>query len=126
MFKRSKLHIKIYKNRVDATNLRTGKSISAQAVRSFSSNRLLVSDFFCFTETLVKCTNPLNPKVWRFFNPPLEMFMQAMEMYDGGLGTVEIMSLKDAAEHIGALKVIVRDGSENYSKNQILELLKKK
>ncbi|MBD80142.1 MAG: hypothetical protein CL840_14610 [Crocinitomicaceae bacterium] len=116
------VHIKVFRNKIEVIDFKSGKTKSVLASRSFSSKRLLIADFHSAEATMKKALDAVIPIYFGVISPSLDVFIQAMEIYNGGLSMVEVRTFVDSAEHCGAKRVVVRDGSKFYSANQVIKL----
>jgi hypothetical protein len=100
-------------------------SFKRKADPVFSSSRLLVADFNAAQILLRAILDDFVPSWW-IVSQGIEVVIQAMEMYEGGLSPVECRALDDLARHAGAYKVVICDGYVTLSNKDALQKLKSK
>lgn len=126
MFKTIHLLIKVYSNRIELINLDNEKTFTKTSEKPFSSSRLIIADFHeakFFFKDVVKEVFAMEGI--RFLAPKIKAAFQVMELYEGGLSEVEMRAFKDIAELSGIYKVLITDGSKQFSNKYALEMLKK-
>ena len=113
------VYLKIWRNRIEATHLETGETVSIPATEPFSSTRNVVGNFDAAQRTLNAALNALGLKR-KFFPPPLRVFFQQREQTEGGLDDLEKRALRDLGDMAGAKEVYLIDHSNDLSTDEVL------
>ena len=116
------VYIKIFNNKIEIKDLRTGKSISRESSSHFSNTRLLIADFNVaelFIRSLLE--EVLSPQ--RFFQRSLKVVIQPMEDFEGGLSESEKRILRDIGEQIGGVHVVLVENTRPLSEAEALSKL---
>ncbi|HEY9082397.1 MAG TPA: hypothetical protein VIN73_03630 [Vicingaceae bacterium] len=120
--KRKTLYIRLYTNIVFIRDVESKKELKKEAIKPFSSSRLLFADYEQGEEFLIQTIKEL------FEGEPVSSFnilIQPMEKIEGGLSSVENRALMDVAEHIGGRNIVIYDKTNLLSDNMVLEMVKK-
>lgn len=96
ILKKIPLYIKFYKNRIVIDRLDNGKS--KEKLANFSNSRILCGDLEIMINTLTEVIEVLCPKEGIFANN-YDAVLHQLEMNEEGLSSVEMRTLRDAAEH---------------------------
>lgn len=120
MFKKKYVYLKIFRDKVVATNLTTGESISSPPGTSFSSARSVLGNI----GTLLKLCRPMVKELvpsegWH----GLRVLIQQMEDLEGGPSQIEERALMDIAEQAGGKFVVLRFGEKELSADEARNLL---
>ena len=119
------VYIKMYVNRVEVMDLRSGESLTkATNDGEFSNDRLVVANFQV-AEALVRLVLKDLLKLRSFLQPSLRVVIQQMEKLEGGLSQIEIRVLRDLAEVAGASHVAVIEIARPLSQQEALSELNK-
>ncbi len=86
------IYIQIRKNQITVRNIDTQQQATGYA--TFSTERLLVGDFFPAEKLLNELAKPLMPRFNTPFNRP-GLVVHALEITQGGLSPVEIRTLSE-------------------------------
>ena len=124
MFNKTPLFIKVYKNEIEIKKLKDFESIKRESNKPFSSERLLIADFHVAEEFIRSLIDELLSDAG-FFSSGIVIIIQAMELYEGGLSSVERRTYRDLGEHLGASTTILCDGSETITNQGALARLEK-
>jgi actin-like ATPase involved in cell morphogenesis len=114
MFKSKSIYIKIKRNHVEVTDLKTGKTVSQQATRPFSSTRNIVSNFNNANEAIESALKELGLRK-SFFLLSFKILIHQLEGLEGGLSDIEKRALRDLAEMAGANKVYILEQTQPLS-----------
>lgn len=121
LFKPICLHIKLYSNRIEITNLETGESVSKTAEENFSTARIVIGNFAKAEKLIEAVLKDLHFRKQTF--GALKVLIQQMEKLEGGLSDIEKRAMRDLAEQVGAKYVIVVDHANTLSVEEaMLEL----
>ncbi len=104
IFKRPSFYLKLYFNKVEITNLETGETIIKNALKNFSTKRLVIADFNN-VELLIRETINEFETSKGFFNKSFHAIMQQMEAFEDGVSEIEKRAMRDLAEQAGAVDV---------------------
>lgn len=104
------LYIKVYRDRLELQHIESGNSISANALKPFTTTRLLVGQFNEADELLKNAFKRLYKPRW--FSPKPMVIIQPMEKTDGGLSQVEERVFLELAAGVGARRSVVWVGHE--------------
>lgn len=119
LFKPTPYYIRIYKNKIEVKNLKTGQSITRVSAKEFSSNRLLLADFEVAEQFFRTVISEFSGS--KLFTRSLKVAMQPMELIEGGLSPTEKRAFRDSAEHIGAIKMIIINHTNYLSDKEFEE-----
>lgn len=119
LFKPLPVYIKIFSNKIEVTDLKTGNSLIKVAVDQFSNERLVIANFQN-AETLLRSALKELLKLRSFLQPSLKVVIQQMEKLEEGLSQVEIRALRDIAEMAGASHVTVIGHAKPLSQYEAL------
>ena len=122
MFKSKAIYIKIKRNLVEVTDLKTGETVVKHAVQPFSSTRNVVSSFNPVNETIQSALEELGAT--STFLSKFNILIQQLEGIEGGLSDIEKRALRDLAEMAGANKVVILEQTEPLSTEVAIETLK--
>lgn len=120
--KRKTLYIRLYTNIVFIRDVESKKELKKEAIKPFSSSRLLFADFINGEECIITTIKEL------FEGKPTSTFnilIQPMEKIEGGLSSVENRALMDVAEHIGGRNIVIYDKTNLLCDDMVLEMVKK-
>jgi hypothetical protein len=121
-FHRPTLYVRFFINRIEIRDLDTGRVIDRNSSTPFSSERLLLADFFtaeCFLRELVKELYPTY-----FLSPPsFKMVIQPMEKKEGGLSQVELRAFADSGEQAGGVIVKLYQESNLLSDDEVRKII---
>ena len=122
LFKTLPIYIKITKNKVEITNLETGKTVSKAAENNFSSVRNVVSNFNDASKTIRSALADLGvtDSLW---NRKLKILIQQLEGTEGGLSDIEKRALRDLAEMAGGRSVYIVEHSRQLTVSDALSKL---
>ena len=116
------VYVKVYVNQIEIVQLNNGSTLKSSAVQPFSSARLAVADFDAF-ELLLRRTLQELTDSGRTFMPSYNILIQQFDMSEGGLSSVEMRALRDAADQAGGKRtVIVTHTRELSLQEAILEI----
>lgn len=114
MFKSRQLYIKIRRDHIEVTDLKSGETVFKRALNPFSSIRNIVSNFKNANETIQSALLELGIRR-SFFQSPLKILIHQLEGLEGGLSDIEKRALRDLAEMAGANKVQIIEQLEPLS-----------
>ena len=120
--KRKTLYLRLYTNIVFIRDVESKKELKKEAIKPFSSSRLLLADYEQGEEFLIQTIKEL------FEGKPTSTFnilIQPMEKIEGGLSSVEKRAFIDSVQHIGGKSIIIYDKTNRLSDNMVLEMVKK-
>ena len=112
------VHLKIYPDEIEITDLRNGHTIRRAAIQKFSSPRMLVAEFY-LTEALAKSILTdlgIGGRV-------LKIAVQQMVDLGGGITNTEQRHLRDLCEHIGAADSIILLHTRAVPATEVMRLL---
>lgn len=115
LFKQPKVYVKIYRDRMEITNLDTGDVLSRTG--KFSAQRNVVSDFGnaeLLIRSMIKEMRISNS----FISRSLKILMHQLEGAEGGLNDIEKRALRDLAEQAGASFVAICWEPRTYSNHE--------
>ena len=104
------LYVRIRKNRVTVRHPRSGREVTLDAVKPFTTTRLLIGEFRAAEETFAMAIKSALPRSW--FRPSPVVVVHPLEMIEGGLSEIEERILKEVFLGIGAVKSVVWVGPE--------------
>ena len=116
------VYIRLFKNRVEITRLDTGRTVSENAVRSFSNDRLVLAHFDNAEQLIRETLDKLLNKKW-FLREIFTVAIQQMEQLEGGLSQIEQRALEDLVEHAGAKEVTVIDHGRALTEKEVMREL---
>ncbi len=123
-FRTVRIYIKISKNKVEVTDLETGKTVSQSAENDFSSIRNVVSNFNNANQTIGSVLKEMNINT-SFWRPRTKILIQQLEVTEGGLSDIEKRALRDLGEMAGGNQVYIIEHSRQVSiVDALLELQK--
>ena len=125
MLKSTRIYIKLTKDKVEATNLETGETISMRAINSFSSKRNIVGNFNNAYATVQAALKELGVKR-NLFGSNLKVLIQQLEGTEGGLSDIEKRALHDIGEMVGGKKIVIVEHSKAMTENNALLALASK
>jgi len=114
----------MFVDKIEITDLNTGRSLIKTSSNHFSNERLVVANFQN-AETLVRKGLKELLNLRSFLQPSLKIAIQQMERLEGGLSQVEIRVLRDVAEVAGASHVVVIENGRSLSQHEVLQELEK-
>jgi MreB/Mbl protein len=120
--KPASVYIKIFYNKVEITNLKTGETISRQALEPFSNKRLVVADFNV-AELLIRSIVKELQLTKSFIGRSLRIIIQQMENLEDGLSETEKRVLRDLSEQAGGAFVIIVEHTRPLSSNEAISEL---
>lgn len=116
IFKKIPVYVKIYNNKIEATNLANGNTVSLHATKKFSSSRIVIADFNSIEILLRSAFQELGLAR----KPRLKALMQIMEKVEGGLTELEKRGLRDLGEQAGAMEVYILEHNRKLSVEEAL------
>jgi hypothetical protein len=119
IFKAIPVYVKIYNDKIEATNLATENTVIVNAAAKFSSSRIVISNFNN-AELLLRNSLQDLGLVKKFLSPRLKVLMQIMENVEGGLSELEKRGLRDLAEQAGAADVYILEHNKKLSIQEAL------
>ena len=122
-FKKTPVYIKLWRNKVEITNLETKETRTA--MDNFSTERNVVANFQEADATIRSVLAELGLKA-SFFGPQLKVLMQQLERSEGGLSDIEKRALRDLGEMTGASSVQLVEHSHNLTIDDAIKELNKK
>ena len=125
MLKSKWIYIKLTKNKVEATNLETGETISRTAITSFSSTRNIVGNFNNAYTTVLTALEELGVRR-NLFGTNFKVIIQQLEGTEGGLSDIEKRALRDIGEMVGGKKILIVEHSRPMTINEALLELESK
>lgn len=117
-FKPTPVYVKVYPDKIEIINLKTGASVVRSPLQPFSSSRMVVADFGgaeLLSRQLVKELG--------LARKSLNVLIQQMQVWDGGLSEVEKRVLRDLAEQIGAGSVYLVTDNRRLSNDEARQIL---
>ena len=122
-FKRTPVYIKLWRNKVEITNLETKETRTA--MDNFSTETNVVANFQEADATIRSVLAESGLKA-SFFGPQLKVLMQQLEGSEGGLSDIEKRALRDLGEMTGASSVQLVEHSHNLTIDDAIKELNKK
>jgi MreB/Mbl protein len=119
IFRKIPVYIKVYNDKIEATDLVTENTISLLATSKFSTIRIVIADFNN-AETLLRQAFYELGLSRKYFSPRLKVLMQIMEKLEGGLSDLERRGLRDLAEQAGAIEVYILEHHRKLSTQEAL------
>ena len=104
------VYVRIRKNHVTVRHPRSRRDVALEAVKPFTTTRLLVGDLRAAHETFLAALRSTVPTSW--FRPSPVVVVHPLEMTEGGLSEVEERILKEVFLGLGAAKAVVWVGPE--------------
>lgn len=120
MFKSTLVYIQIKRNQVTVVNLETGLEVTRDAIRPFSTHRVVIGSFNPANETVLAAMRALGIK--RRFGA-LKAVIQQLEGTEVGLSDIERRALRDLAEMAGASKVYLAEKEGKLTNDQAIALI---
>ncbi|GAB3302803.1 hypothetical protein [Hymenobacter tenuis] len=120
-FQKIPVHVKLYPNEIEVTDLRTNRTIRRIANQKFSSSRMLLADFHT-AESLIKST--LGELGLR--DKMLKVAAQQMVDLGGGISATEQRQLRDTCEFVGSAFNILLLHTREVPAAEVLGLLELK
>lgn len=125
LFKKKLLYIKVYKNKIEVTNLENGHTVSKNSLEKFSTDRIIVAKFNIAESLIREIIVELNLKKG-IFSPQLNILIQQMERFEDGLSDIEARGYRDICEQAGATEIHLVDHNQKLSIRQaIIEISRK-
>lgn len=118
-FRRIPVYIKIYPDRVEITNIRSGETISKISNSKFSSDRMLVAEFSAAGILIRSILKEL-----RLSTRSLKILIQQMKEFEGGMCESEKRLLRDLAEQAGGVVIFIVTRTTILSNEEMDEFLK--
>jgi len=114
-------YIKIYRNKFVVSDVEKNRESTFSATHPFTTSRLLVGEF---TEAESLLSSALKQEYkGKWFSPSPIVIIQAMEMAEGGLSSVESSVIRELAFGAGARKVLLWEG-KTLSSEEVIEKAK--
>jgi|GEM_PF-349064 len=104
------IYVRISKNLLHMRHIENGKEESLSSIKQFSTKRLLVGQLSVAEELIKKGVEQLIGRP--LFKPSLQIIIQPLEMYLGGLSQVEERVYQALALAAGGKKTIIWMGRE--------------
>ncbi len=111
------VHLKVYEDKIELVNLRTGQS--AFQTGKFSSPRMLIANF----EIAQSISRDL-AKELKLSGKRLKVLVQQMKVFEDVLTDTEKRALRDIAELIGAVSVALVTDERVLSSEEATQILK--
>lgn len=118
LFVTTPVHLKIYPDRLELTNIKTGETHSGTPAEPFSTSRILLSRFGP-AETLGRQL----VKDLKLRHRRMKMLVQPMRIADDGLAEIEKRAMRDLAEQMGARQVYIITEEVLLTMEEILKIL---
>lgn len=112
------VYVKVSKNKFTVKHIETDNEVSMNSTAPFTTERLLVGNFFVAELLLKETIEKVYKPRWYFRTPVI--VMQPTTMHEGGLSEVEERILMELAAGAGARKVVVWVGNE-LTNEKVLE-----
>jgi exonuclease VII small subunit len=112
------VHLKIYSNQMELTNLCTGELRSATSLQPFTTERILLSQFGPAVELARRLAKEL-----RLRNKRLKILVQPMRIDKDGLSEIEKRALRDLAEQMGATQVYIVTEERTITTEEAAQIL---
>ncbi|HEU4902570.1 MAG TPA: hypothetical protein VFT06_07245, partial [Flavisolibacter sp.] len=112
-FKPLPVYVKVYPDKIEIINLKTGAAVARSPLQPFSSSRMVVADFGRAEILSRQLTKELG-----LANKSLNVLIQQMQVWEGGLSEVEKRVLRDLAEQIGARSVYLVTDDRRLSSDE--------
>ena len=119
-FKPTPVYLKIYPDKIEVINLKTGASVARSPLQPFSSPRLAVADYGNAEILCRKLAGELG-----LVRKPLKVMVQQMQVFEDGLSESEKRVLRDLAEQIGGTTVLIVTDDRWLSNEEALQILQK-
>ena len=120
MFKSHKIYLQVFRNKIVAIDLLTGKRTIEQAVEPYSSTRQTIGNFNNANATLKNALKNLGIKKSFLATKAV---IQQMEGTEGGLSDIEKRALREIAELAGADKVYIVEQDRVMSDQEALAVI---
>ena len=117
------IYIKISRNEIEITDLKNATTVRKTASTVFSGRRNVVADFVETLNLIDELLKSLNLK-GKIISPSLNVLIQQMEGFEGGLSDMEHLALNDLASISGAKYVVVMADKTILSEDEALRKLK--
>ncbi|MES2775300.1 MAG: hypothetical protein V4722_14015 [Bacteroidota bacterium] len=92
------IYVKIYVNKVEVTNLKSGQSVSSLSIQAFSTQRVVIADFNVLELCIRSLLNRELGIRTGFLPSRLKILIQQLIEVEGGLTEVEKRALRDLGE----------------------------
>lgn len=122
-FKTQRVLVKFYYNRLEMTDLISGKSISKKAVQPFSNSRTVLANYLNLEELMRSILKDLFPS--NKFGK-LSFVTQVCEKMEGGITEIEKRAIADSCQHAGARFVYFYNNCKPLSSKEALEIMEDK
>lgn len=119
LFQRTPVHVKIYPDKIEIINLKTGQSAVKTALMRFSSPRLVVADY---NKAEQLCRDVV--KELGLAKGNLKVLIQQMQLFEDGLCETEKRVMRDLAEQIGGVSVALVIDDRPLSTEEALQIVK--
>lgn len=120
MFKPQKIYLQVFRNKIVAIDLVTGKRVIEQAIEPFSSIRQTIGNFKNANATLKNALKNLGIKKSFLATKAV---IQQMEGIEGGLSDIEKRALLDMAELSDIYKVYIVEQDKVLSLQEALSII---
>jgi hypothetical protein len=117
IFKRTPVYIKLFRNKVEIVNLKTGETISRESTEPFSTQRSITADVNKADALIRNVLKDLLPKK-NIFPRQTKILIQQVENVEGGLSEIEKRALRDLGEMAGGTPVILIDNFRTVSNTE--------
>jgi hypothetical protein len=121
IFQKAPVYVKIYRDKIEITNVNTQQTISKTSNIKFSTNRLLVAEFNIAEILIREILKELG-----LSRRTLKVLIQPMEELEGGLSEVEKRVLRDLAEQSGGAVVYIVNRTKPMTNEEIQGFLQLK
>ena len=118
-FQRIPVYIKIYPDKIEIVNIKTGQALSKVASTSFSSSRMLIAEFNVAENLIRDILNELG-----LSKRSLKLLIQQMKEFEGGICESEKRILADLGEQAGAVSIQIVNRTQVLSNEEIHAALK--
>lgn len=122
ILKRIPLYVKISTNRIEITDLSTGKTISRDAIEKFSTRRVILANYINLEENLKGVFNEFRFKLTPFTK--IDTLVQQIEEVEDGITQTEVRVLIDSTEiALHAIRIIIVKHARLLSNESALDEL---
>lgn len=121
---KSTVYVKLMKNRLEVTDIESGKTLVREATIPFSNERLLIAENIPAERFGKELISELLLHNKKFFNRPVRMVLQPVDPEITEITAVERMIYHDFAFHSGARYIWLCDHQRPMSSEEVLDFIK--
>ena len=121
---KSTVYVKLMKNRLEVTDIESGKTLVREATIPFSNDRLLIAENIPAERFGKELISELLLHNKKFFNKPVRIVLQPIDPEITEITAVERMIYHDFAFHSGARYIWLCDHQRPMSSEEVLDFIK--